>query len=165
MKLFPALMAITLSALVAVQANAKTVQSSKSTAKQTETSKEVLLKRFNQSISLQFLGVDSGVDEQKQPMISFKYKIKNVGKKAIKTVHWASNFLSDKKLVLNYDIPVNFNKKGLVGGQEVQIALPIPVAKLPKPFITATNNGSKIDLLNVAKSITYVDGSRLVVNK
>ncbi|WP_439294729.1 hypothetical protein [Lonepinella sp. BR2882] len=170
MKLVSSLFVIMLSSFVAIQVNAKTTQATQkatsSSSKQQRVSKETLLKRFTQSVSIQYLGAGSGVSSDQQPTVEFKYRLKNVGKKAIKTVHWVSQFTNNGQAVLNLDAPVDFNKNGLKAGQEVEMALPIAVAQLPADFIQATQaKDAHLSLSNIAMKIVYTDGSRLVVNK
>ncbi|MDH2926075.1 hypothetical protein [Lonepinella koalarum] len=170
MRLFTSLIVMTLSAFVAIQVSANTTQTASKTtstnSKQREVSKETLLKRFTQSVSIQYLGAGSGVSSDQQPTVEFKYRLKNVGKEAIKTVHWVSQFTNNGQAVLNLDAPVNFNKNGLKAGQEVEMALPIAVAQLPADFIQATQaKDAHLILSNIAMKIVYTDGARLVVNK
>ncbi|WP_386691748.1 MULTISPECIES: hypothetical protein [unclassified Lonepinella] len=170
MKLVSSLFVIMLSSFVSIQVNAKTTQATQkatsSSSKQQRVSKETLLKRFTQSVSIQYLGAGSGVSSDQQPTVEFKYRLKNVGKKAIKTVHWVSQFTNNGQAVLNLDAPVDFNKNGLKAGQEVEMALPIAVAQLPADFIQATQaKDAHLSLSNIAMKIVYTDGSRLVVNK
>ncbi|WP_439238875.1 hypothetical protein [Lonepinella sp. BR2919] len=88
MKLVSSLFVIMLSSFVAIQVNAKTTQATQkatsSSSKQQRVSKETLLKRFTQSVSIQYLGAGSGVSSDQQPTVEFKYRLKMWVKKQLK---------------------------------------------------------------------------------
>ncbi|WP_386688929.1 hypothetical protein [Lonepinella sp. MS14437] len=170
MKLLRPLVAMILSAVVVMQVSAKTTRQTHPVAFTTseqndETGKKMLLKLFSQSVALQYTGANPSVNSEKQSIIEFKYHLKNIGQKPIKTVHWVSQFTNNGQVLLNLDAPVNFNKKGLRAGQEIDLAFPVITAQLPPAFIQAAKEGSKhINLSNIAMKIIYTDGTKLVIN-
>lgn len=122
MKLIKSLTVLSLSTLMAFSAYANTQNNQKQPVKKTQTTKtqskqtksapassEQQLKKFTDSISLRFMGIDVS-EQNNQPQLNFKYEVQNTSKSSIKTIHWSTTYFRNGQAILVQDVPITFEK-------------------------------------------------------
>ncbi|MGX2970383.1 hypothetical protein [Ursidibacter sp. B-7004-1] len=119
------------------------------------------LKRFSNSISLRFIGID--LKEDKKSTVSFNYILENKSKRTINQVQWATTYFYNDKPILVQNVPVSI-KGGLKPKKGVPLEFSLPFKELPKEAQDALSiQGARITAQFQAKKIVFSNGSKIEV--
>lgn len=169
MKLIKSLLTFSVTTLLALSAHAEatkispSVQETNVQKNATQTKTEKSLKQFTDAISVKFLGVEATGNEQNQVILNFKYAIENKSTRNIRTVHWATNYMSGDKVILVQDMPVSF-KNNLMRGTTSEIVFSVPFNNLPQETqVLLSQKNASISAIHRAKSIVFSNGAKIIV--
>lgn len=159
MRLLKALALISLSSFMAfsLPAVANTAKQPSKTQQQADKN----LKRFTSSIALRFDGIEV-TSQNGQNIVNFKYTLQNTSKKSISDVEWITVYYHNNEAILMQNVPVSLKK--LEPKKARSLVFSIPFANLtPKAQQVFSNPNSKISSQFQAKSLTFTDKSKIVV--
>lgn len=164
MTLLKPLMVASLASLIAINVQAATEKSGSSkSAKTATTQQDSELKKFNEAVGIMPKARQFGQNEENQPMVVITFEVENRGKQPIKSLSWIGAFSYQQTVFFMQEMPINFEEP-LTAGAKTDISVSMPLALFPEQAqgIMADLN-VPIDILNVARNITFSNGTQINV--
>ncbi|MGC7590670.1 hypothetical protein ACPWUF_09335 [Bisgaard Taxon 46] len=127
------------------------------------TTQNVELEKFNQSIKITPTERHIARDKYHDEIASMTYQIHNLSNKTIKKVHWNSIYIWDSNYLYTHDLPILFEAK-LRPNKTQTISEIILLSKLKEEqqnVLKDSNKNIKVEI--IARSIEFEDGSAIIV--
>ncbi|MCT8641772.1 hypothetical protein KZ387_10865 [Glaesserella parasuis] len=126
------------------------------------TREEENLKRFTDTIEVNFIGAEISQNKSSNFIVNFKYTIKNKSKRNIRSVHWKTNYSYQDEIVLVQDTPVSF-KENLKRGTTSEVIFSISLDTLPQNMQDSFRNNIALNAIYEARGIVFSNGSKIIV--
>lgn len=127
---------------------------------------ELMLKIFNQSVNIVAISRSIAQDNKKNDSVLIGYKIENKGQKAIASVAWRSVFTLNNQVVHTTNVGINLAQQPIQPGATIEAKALDLFKAMPKQTQDIFKNPNQsLNILFVAREITFSDGSKVVISE
>lgn len=127
---------------------------------------ELMLQVFNKSVNISAISRNIAQDNQKNEGMLITYRIENKGQKAIASVAWRSVFTLNNQAVHTTNVGVNLAQQPFQPGATIEVKALDLFKAMPKPAQEIIKDPKQsLNILFVAREITFADGSKVVISE
>ncbi|MDD7424826.1 MAG: hypothetical protein SOW21_06350 [[Actinobacillus] rossii] len=135
-------------------------------AHQAPAQQDPMLMVFNQSVKLTAMSRSIVLDENKNEGSLVVYRLDNVSKKPITSVVWTTAFTVNDQVFNTSNVTVNLEKQPLQPNTSTEVRALDLFKTMPEQVQAIFKNpNQKLNVLFVAREVTFADGSKVIVSE
>lgn len=125
-----------------------------------------MLMVFNQSVKLTAMSRSIVLDENKNEGSLVVYRLDNVSKKPITSVVWTTAFTVNDQVFNTSNVTVNLEKQPLQPNTSTEVRALDLFKTMPEQVQAIFKNpNQKLNVVFVAREVTFADGSKVIVSE
>ena len=135
-------------------------------AHQAPAQQDPMLMVFNQSVKLTAMSRSIVLDENKNEGSLVVYRLDNVSKKPITSVVWTTAFTVNDQVFNTSNVTVNLEKQPLQPNTSTEVRALDLFKTMPEQVQAIFKNpNQKLNVVFVAREVTFADGSKVIVSE